>query len=561
MSFQKRSAWTLYYFAWGVEVIAVTIGLFIALAIGYDAWLSIMAAKQVSFSDHVNVIIAALPFVLVAVVEITKIPMAGAAYKAQTPGWRILFTLVLLFLAGITFETAFNGFERAFTNLKFSIENKMNQLSGVEERLELLVGRKTSLEQLTPESIEARYNDRHATIRDERDDSLGKIQAQIDELKAKSQSVYIDNTKDERAELIRQRQELLAARQKAAEAAAEDFAADIRVRRQAKEDRRARILKQIDALQAQVLDFRQELAATKGVFARGQRKRLNGQIDALTARRLRLEGELARVGAVSALGRDEAVAAATSEYQRRLEALDRRINRLNKDIGTALAKREAGLENELAPLYADLARINAAFAAQQAENTAEREADYVRLRAREPAYQALLAEINDREERRLELRNAINLETRSNQVYRITQSWTGADSATDLHPDQVARTAVVWFGSLGAVVALTGILLALAAYVVEDADKPKPAKSPLTKLVNSLRRMLVGARRLQRRERTVVEGKIKEVLVKELVHVPLVAREDDLALEAVKASRGSITGLSVATGKRRAEKQTDPDPS
>nr|MDJ0873500.1 hypothetical protein [Gammaproteobacteria bacterium] len=121
--------------------------------------------------------------------------------------------------------------------------------------------------------------------------------------------------------------------------------------------------------------------------------------------------------------------------------------------------------------------------------------------------------------------------------------------------------AVVWFGSLGAVVALTGILLALAAYVVEDADKPKPAKSPLTKLVNSLRRMLIGARRLQRRERIVVEEKIKEVVVKELVHVPLVAREDDLALEAVKASQGSITGLSVATGKRRAEKQTDPGPS
>ena len=98
VSFRKPSARTLYYFAWGVEIIAVTIGLFIALAMGYDAWLSIKMQKQVGFSDHVNVIIAALPFVLIAVVEITKIPMAGAAYKAQTPGWKIIFSLALLAL-------------------------------------------------------------------------------------------------------------------------------------------------------------------------------------------------------------------------------------------------------------------------------------------------------------------------------------------------------------------------------------------------------------------------------------------------------------------------------
>ena len=51
-------------------------------------------------------------------VEMTKIPMSGAAYYATRWYWKVMFTLGLLFVAFVTFETMFNGLERNFCILE-----------------------------------------------------------------------------------------------------------------------------------------------------------------------------------------------------------------------------------------------------------------------------------------------------------------------------------------------------------------------------------------------------------------------------------------------------------
>jgi len=64
------------------------------------------------------VIIAAtgrcLPFVLVAVVEAAKIPVATALMYAKHFLVRVLFFIGLVLLSTITFENHLNGFERTF---------------------------------------------------------------------------------------------------------------------------------------------------------------------------------------------------------------------------------------------------------------------------------------------------------------------------------------------------------------------------------------------------------------------------------------------------------------
>ena len=68
----------LYIIAWGVEIIAVGLGLFIAVSIAYDAYSTYPTPTT---SQTLNATIGALPFFAIAIVELTKIPLAGGFIK------------------------------------------------------------------------------------------------------------------------------------------------------------------------------------------------------------------------------------------------------------------------------------------------------------------------------------------------------------------------------------------------------------------------------------------------------------------------------------------------
>ena len=106
---EARFGRQIYYTAWFVEILAACIGLIIAWVTAYDAWNS----EPVKTTSHLlNSILGALPFLVIAVIEPTKIPLAGGLYKTRILGWKILILVTLLGLTAVTFETMFNGLER-----------------------------------------------------------------------------------------------------------------------------------------------------------------------------------------------------------------------------------------------------------------------------------------------------------------------------------------------------------------------------------------------------------------------------------------------------------------
>ena len=112
---RERLGKFLYYFAWAVEIVAVIIGLSIGLSMvvdGISQQTEAIGVDSLSTAAVLNIIVSSLPFLMVAMVELTKIPFAEAYYRAKTLGWRMLFLVALLFLSIITMESALNGFER-----------------------------------------------------------------------------------------------------------------------------------------------------------------------------------------------------------------------------------------------------------------------------------------------------------------------------------------------------------------------------------------------------------------------------------------------------------------
>ena len=114
------------------EAIAVTAGLALAIGSLYEA---IEAAPERTPGLLINARLGAIPFVLVAITEGAKIPLTFGFFNASSVVWKVMVGLTLLAIAGITFETAATGFERAYTVRAAEVETLQRQLAETDRRI------------------------------------------------------------------------------------------------------------------------------------------------------------------------------------------------------------------------------------------------------------------------------------------------------------------------------------------------------------------------------------------------------------------------------------------
>ena len=98
--------------AWTVEILVAVIGVCIAIIVVMQAQgtkdLDDLASRAIKLSDLTFGAI----FFIVAIVELTKIPLATAVYYSVRIYWKVIFMIGLLLVNISTFETIVTGFER-----------------------------------------------------------------------------------------------------------------------------------------------------------------------------------------------------------------------------------------------------------------------------------------------------------------------------------------------------------------------------------------------------------------------------------------------------------------
>ncbi|MER9064481.1 hypothetical protein [Mesorhizobium sp. M0698] len=117
--------WT-YRGAWALEIAAAAIGLTTGVALGVQAF---SASESVTAMD---LTLASAPFLMVAIAELTKIPIATLLFSASWL-WKPIILVFLLVLAGITFETVFMGMERAGALRQLRYEELVNKIDALEQ--------------------------------------------------------------------------------------------------------------------------------------------------------------------------------------------------------------------------------------------------------------------------------------------------------------------------------------------------------------------------------------------------------------------------------------------
>lgn len=98
--------------AWGIEILVALIGLCIGIIIIRGAQGVTEAGDLISRGISLDDLTFGMIFIIIAVVELTKIPLANAVYYSVRLFWRIVFLIALILVNVSTFETIITGFER-----------------------------------------------------------------------------------------------------------------------------------------------------------------------------------------------------------------------------------------------------------------------------------------------------------------------------------------------------------------------------------------------------------------------------------------------------------------
>ena len=167
---------TLIRFAWIVEIFAAGIGLLIAVTIVLQSIGINSIGSDLGFTAKwTNGLLAALPFVVVAVVELTKIPLATAAYMSTDRLPRALFAIGLILLIILTFETMFNGFERNFTSSSIQIDKIRDDISASQREIDRLETEVFALEEITESDLIGQRDKELELLNQEYETSLDQI--------------------------------------------------------------------------------------------------------------------------------------------------------------------------------------------------------------------------------------------------------------------------------------------------------------------------------------------------------------------------------------------------
>jgi len=124
--------------AWTVEILVAVIGICIAIIVVMQAQgtknLDDLAGRAVNLSDLTFGGI----FFIVAIVELTKIPLATAVYYSVRIYWKIIFLIGLLLVNVSTFETIVTGFERINRERTKIIDKKIVKYHSISTQIEQL---------------------------------------------------------------------------------------------------------------------------------------------------------------------------------------------------------------------------------------------------------------------------------------------------------------------------------------------------------------------------------------------------------------------------------------
>jgi len=463
-------------FAWAIEIVAVLIGFLISIIVSYSVYFEVNRGSDgIGFSDYAAILVAGLPFLLVAIVEATKIPIATAMMYAKHRSWRILLFVGVMMLTLITFETMINGFERNFANLTFAIDERKDKSLLLQNSIDIIEEQKVKINTVSIPRVENNYARQvalananfNSQIEQQRenistrlsgvnDDYKAKAEAELNTLYAKETKIY-ESWDRERSLLQNRLRKLL---NQNIEGASTDKKVLARELQELKDEMKYEMDDSTFLTRSSVERKYRKLIAEKekrlyqvSDFAVG-----NKALDQQTATENQLQAHLDAVG---------------RSYQKRIDSVRSRIDYLNGQLksqeqsnASLRTKYRTDLES-----YTNTALANKKLTINRAAG--EKKKLYNRYGEIQKKVKVLDDEIYQLKLQQKDVDHEVNKMVNQNQVYRVATYISDKEDAMDVPHSLVGLVALVWFASLAFISSITGVFLAIAGLYIQRCYDPE----------------------------------------------------------------------------------------
>ena len=486
--------------------------------------------------------LAALPFVMVASVELLKIPFCKIIYLNKVFKIRFLFSMVLVLITFITFETFSQGFESQFNNITMKVSTPQKELKTVNQNMRNFEEQILVLQQKTEESISDVVSIRSIEAETIRDSAKKALEDQKTQYRTTGNQKDLDTkenletritrAKERRDEKIKQTESNFITVSEEEQARQAKTRAGNNRQIEIFEENIKRLEDNITALEIDESIF-DILGGKKGQWEK-EIKKYRGLIEALLLKNT-------EVGLGSANSLTLVINRINKEAELQIDELYAQIDKIDLKLA-----QDSKYTNEIALIDLKIIKIQEKYNDEIdaiAQYRQEQTKDLANKNKKIDELESQLVPLKD-EVTALEI--VITDAYELTPIYRYARSFYGLEPGVMITEKQISFVAAIWYGSLALIVSTMGIFLAFGSFIfmysgMDFEELKKRGSGPIGR---AYRKALLAKRKKYRKRKTVIEIKevIKEVPVnkveikevpievirKEVIHVPIYTNDPDL---------------------------------
>ena len=468
--------------AWTVEVIAVCIGFMISILVSVAAFHA--STGSIGFLDSSSsILIAGLPFLLIAVVELCKIPLVFTFMNVRSRYWRSVFLFFVFFLCLITFETMLNGFERNFSNLNRAIDNRNNEVVNIDSQISLLEKRRDYSQKFTEEELLAEVDLKTEMLNQALGKNVRRVNAsEINQLSMIDRD-FEPQLEEDIGQLMVLRDNYYTDWNSEKELIEERFTTMLVENVSGSRDERSRLLSELNILKEEMRIAMDDASFfTRSAVEKKYRQLIREkeqQLGSITTGYLG-GGALEKQSLMENQLRQQ-IEFVNSKYDRRINDVNDRIDAKKQTIIERFAENKKVEGDVTAKASSERGRY---YSATNREKTGIEEY----LRAKKSELEIITATVFEfdqeifilQNQQRI-LKNENHQLINQNQVYRLAMYIYGKNSVDEVNKRMLGVVAFLWFGSLALIASVTGVMLAVASFylrrVAEELDDEERVKA------------------------------------------------------------------------------------
>jgi len=536
--------------AWIIEIIAAFIGLMIAWSMGLQTY-QVYTKGGVDFPTGkiFDLFLAALPFLMVASVELLKIPFSYLIYINRNKKVKRVFSVVLVLVTFITFETLLTGFERQYSNITTEVDIPRNELAVIENTIKIKEAELEELELFTIESINEKVSSRRSEAEKSKNEDLIILEDSKSDYLASGNSDLIQRKKSYQEDIdmkIKKRDSAIARLEKNNAILGEQELSN-------QKRTRAENNKQIQALQDEKTENKRRIDskdAELGLFSgfsqdikewKDRIKKIDLEISSL---RQSNSNQLS-----SASDFEKESSRIYNKYEAEIDSIYQKISKINKKIA-----KNSQFKSEISDIDTRKQERRSVYSSELAKIDKFREDQEERLKKKGARIDVLNSELSPLKDKALELENKVLAAYSGTQIYRIARTVYGVERGQRITEKQLSLVATVWFGSLAGIVSTMGIFLAFGAFILKHpvaAFHEEERRNRRNGSIKRAFRLMLRALRKRFKEPKIVT-KVKEIEVpkevvkeipvdkvvfkeipievvkKEVIHTPIYTNDPDL---------------------------------